>query len=296
MESKIKALFTKPKNEFLGLLSSFDEAKYIILGFPFDFTCTYRFGASKAPDKIREASLNIETYSFRFNFNVEDLKIYDVGNIKPCKNIEEALTLLRKAILDISRIGKIPVILGGEHTLTYGVVNALKRKNFNLICFDAHFDLRDIYLNRKLSHATFMRRIVEKIGGKRIFLAGVRAACKEEVEYAIKNKVRYLTTLQIKSLGIDNVSKILREFAEETNQVYISLDMDVLDPAYTPAVSNPEPDGLDFSMLFNILYSLRGVSFLGLDVVEVTPDFDFGITSIQAAKAVFEILCLAEKG
>ncbi|MGP3668061.1 MAG: agmatinase [Candidatus Bathyarchaeota archaeon] len=296
MENKIKDFFTKPKNEFLGFLSSFDDASYVILGFPFDFTCTYRFGCSKAPDKVRDASLNIETYSFRFNFNVEDLKIYDIGNIKPCKSIEEALTLLEKAISIISRTGKVPVTLGGEHTLTYGVVNALKRENFNLICFDAHLDLRDKYLNRRLSHTTFMRRITEKIGGKRVFLVGVRAACKEEVEFAEKNKIKYLTALQIKSLGIDNTSKILREFAEENDKVYISLDMDVLDPAYAPAVSNPEPDGLNFSTLFNILGGFSGVKFLGFDVVEVAPDFDFGVTAIQAAKAVFEILCLSRKG
>ncbi|MCX8176404.1 MAG: agmatinase [Candidatus Bathyarchaeota archaeon] len=296
MEKKIKNLFTKSKNEFLGFLSSFDEADYVILGFPFDFTCTYRFGCSKAPDKVRDASLNIETYSFRFNFNVENLKIYDAGNIKPCRSIEEALTLLEKAISSISKAGKIPVTLGGEHTLTYGVVNALKRENLNVICFDAHLDLRDTYLSRRLSHTTFMRRIAEKIGGKRIFLVGVRAACKEEVEFAEKNRVKYLTTFQVRSLGVDDVSKVLREFTEETGKVYISLDMDVLDPAYAPAVSNPEPDGLDFSTLFNILYGFRGANFLGFDVVEVAPDFDFGVTSIQAAKAVFEILCLTRKG
>lgn len=291
----LEEFFVKPRNFFADVHVDFKESDYVVLGFPFDSTSTYRFGSKMAPEAVREASLNIETYSFRSGLCVENLKICDLGNLILVDDFNQNFLNLKYVLSKIFCLGKFPIVLGGEHTLTYSVVEAFPEK-FGIISFDAHLDLRNEYLGKKFSHTTFMRRIVEKIGGERIFFVGTRAICKEELEYIKKEKIGFLTSLQVKTQSIKKTLKTLKNFASSFPNIYLTVDMDVLDPAYAPAASNPEPEGLNPNTLINILTWLNStLNITGLDLVEFTPNYDSGITAILAAKIIFEVLCSKEK-
>lgn len=290
-------LFASQSNVFSGFQKSFDEAEYIILGVPFDFTSTYRTGARFGPNAIREASLNIETYSFRTGLDLEDLRLHDLGNLHVSANAEQTMVRLGQVVKEILEHDKKPVVIGGEHTITFGVLKGLgsKAQKTVFISFDAHLDLREEYMGLKLSHTTFMRRINHEVKPAQIIEVGTRAACKEELQYAEKTGIKFLTTNNIRKEGVEQTVTILKKNLEKFQNVYVSIDMDVLDPAYAPATQNPEPDGLMTQTLLDILCSVCDKRVVGFDLVEVAPNYDQGVTAIQAAKVIFEVLCSLEK-
>ena len=154
---------------FSGYQKTFDEATYTLLGVPFDYTSTYRAGARFAPTAIREASQNIETYSFRTGHNIEKISIHDLGNLDVLADVGETLERLRLVTGELLEAGKTPVFIGGEHTITLGIAYALKNpEKLAIISFDAHLDLRNEYLGQKFSHTTFMRRLNEQVKPKKI--------------------------------------------------------------------------------------------------------------------------------
>jgi agmatinase len=178
-----RELFVSPSPIFTGSQENFEAAKYVILGVPFDVTSTYRSGAKFAPLAIREASQNVECYSFRTGLDVEDLKTHDLGDLHVAGDVELTLGRLALVAQDLFDPGKIPVFIGGEHTITLGVARSLD-KNVAVVSFDAHLDLRDDYLGLTVSHTTFMRRINEDVKPAKILEVGTRAVCKEELDYA----------------------------------------------------------------------------------------------------------------
>ncbi|MEM3736570.1 MAG: agmatinase [Candidatus Bathyarchaeia archaeon] len=277
------------KEPFSGYQTQFNEASYVIFGVPYDKTSTYRLGSRLGPKAVRRASLNIETYSPRTDLYVEDLKMCDLGNVKVAGSLD-CVTEVTSKILDA---GKMPVILGGEHTLTYYALNALPRDTA-LVSFDAHYDLRDEYNGRKISHATVMRRIVDKCGPERIIFAGTRATSKEELSFVEKNKIHNITAHKILHDGWREAADSIKDSLQKFSRYYLTLDMDVLDPAHAPEVGNPEPEGLEVTSLLNIIHGFCDERLVGFDLVEVAPKGDFGITAIQAAKIIFEILCFIE--
>jgi agmatinase len=200
-------------------------------------------------------------------------------------------------IKDLLEAEKIPAIIGGEHTITLGVVKGLgdKASKTALVSFDAHLDLRNEFMGLKLSHATFMRRINEKIKPGKIIEVGTRAVCKEELDYAKKARIEFFTAKQIRKEGSQRIAEQLREKLARYKNVYLSIDMDVLDPAYVQAVQNPEPEGIETHTLFDILYGVCDKRVVGFDVVEIAPNYDNGTSAIQGAKTIFEILCCLEK-
>jgi agmatinase len=285
---------TPPPDPFSGLSSSYDEAKYVVIGFPFDPTSTYRRGANKAPQAIRAASLNIETNSHRTDRYIEDLKICDLGDLPTLQNLESALTQLSSLAGEILKAGKMPVILGGEHTVTYAVAQVLE-KGSGVLSFDAHFDLRDEYNELKLSHATFMRRVVERLGSKAIFHAGVRAYCKEEWQYVLSEGVSYLTASDLRKQSTSDSASTIRSFLHKHPAYHLTLDMDVLDPSHAPGVGNPEPEGITPTILLDLINNLHGEgNLVSMDLTEVNPAYDHGETAIQAAHIIFEVLCSVE--
>jgi agmatinase len=147
----------------------------------------------------------------------------------------------------------------------------------------------------KLSHTTFMRRINEEVKPARIVEVGTRAVCKEELAYAKKAGIEFLTTHQIRKEGTAKIVKALKEKLARYENVYLSVDMDVLDPAYVPAAQNPEAEGIEPSCLLDILCSITDKRVIGFDVLEIAPNYDQGISAIQAAKVIFEVLCSLEK-
>lgn len=290
-------LFVSQSNVFSGFQKPFEKADYIILGVPFDVTSTYRTGARFGPNAIRQASLNIETYSFRTGIDVEDLRLHDLGDLHISTDTEKTLERIEMVIKDLLEAEKIPVTIGGEHTITLGVVKALgdKASKTAIVSFDAHLDLRNEYMDLKLSHTTFMRRINEKLKPSKIIEVGTRAVCKEELNYAKKAGIEFFTAKQIRKEGSQRIAKQLKEKLSSYKHVYLSVDMDVLDPAYAPAVQNPEPEGIETHTLFDILCGICDKRVTGFDVVEIAPNYDHGMSVIQGAKTIFEILCCLEK-
>ena len=290
-------LFTSQTNVFSGLQKPFAEAKYVIFGVPFDATSTYRTGARFGPNAIRLASLNIETYSFRSKIDLEDLALYDAGDLHVSMDAQKTVNMTRLVVEDILAADKMPVALGGEHTITLGIAKGLGAKPAKtaIVSFDAHLDLRCEFLGSTLSHTTFMQLICEEVKPAKIFEVGTRSACKEELAYAKKAGVEFFTSQQIIKQGSNRVAEQLKEKLLPYENVYLTVDMDVLDPAFAPAVQNPEPEGITTIALLDIACALCDKRVLGFDVVEVAPIYDQGVSAVVAAQVIFEMLCQLEK-
>ncbi len=288
-----RELFVSPSPVFTGSQEPFESAKYVILGIPFDATSTYRTGAKFAPLAIREASQNVECYSFRTGVEIEDLKTHDLGDLHVAGDVELTLGRLTLVAQDLFDDGKVPVFIGGEHTITLGVVRSIS-KNIALVSFDAHLDLRDNYIGLTVSHTTFMRRINEDVKPAKILEVGTRAVCMEELDYAKEAGIDYITSHQIRKDGTKEMVEKIKDALEGYEKIYVTIDMDVLDPSYVPAVPNPEPEGLNTATLLDLLEVICDRRVVGFDVVEVAPQYDQGITAIQATKVLFEVLGFLE--
>jgi agmatinase len=290
-------LFVSQSNVFSGLQRPFEEANYVIFGVPFDVTSTYRIGARFGPNAIRQASLNIETYSFRTGIDVEDLRLHDLGDLHVSTDPMKTIEMLKLVVEDIVTAGKKTVAVGGEHTITLGIMKGLcaKAQKTALVSFDAHLDLRKEFLGVKLSHTTFMHWINEEVKPAKIIEVGTRAVCKEELAYAEKSGIDFFTSQRIRKEGPEQITQRLREKLAPYENIYLSIDMDVLDPAYAPAVQNPEPEGIETHTLIDILCALCDNHVVGFDVMEVAPNYDQGTSAINAAKVMFEMLCQLEK-
>ncbi|MGA2681241.1 MAG: agmatinase [Candidatus Bathyarchaeia archaeon] len=290
-------LFASQTNVFSGVQKTFDEAKYILFGVPFDATSSYRDGARFAPAAIRQASQNIETYSFRSGIDVEDLALHDAGDLGASMEAAKTVDMTRLVVDEILVAGKVPVALGGEHTITLGAAKGLgaKAAKTAIVSFDAHLDLRCEFLGSTLSHTTFMQLICEEVKPAKIVEVGTRSACKEELAYAKKAGVDFFTSQEILKQGSLLIGEQLKEKLLPYENLYLTVDMDVLDPAFAPAVQNPEPEGISTTQLIDLACALCDKRVLGFDVVEIVPIYDLGILAIAAAKVVFEMLCQLEK-
>ena len=290
-------LYVSQSNFFGGVQRPFKKAQYVVLGVPFDVTSTYRTGARFGPIAVRQASLNIETYSFRSGMDVEDLALHDLGDLHATTSPKRTVDMLRLVVADVLAAKKTPVVIGGEHTVTLGVMKGLgdKAGKTALVSFDAHLDLRKECMGLTLSHCTFMRVINEEVKPAKIFEVGTRAVCKEELGYADGAGITFFTAQQIREEGAAQILQELKDELKPYENIYLTVDMDVLDPAFAPAVQNPEPEGLDTHTLLDIACGLCDRRVVGFDVVEVAPAYDKGISAVAAAKVVFQMLCQLEK-
>jgi agmatinase len=290
-------LLVSQLNVFSGIAKPFEKASYVIFGVPFDVTSTYRTGARFGPTAIRQASLNIEAYSFRTGIDVEDLPLHDTGDLAVSTDPKKTLNMLKLVVRDIIAAGKKTVAMGGEHTITLGIMKGLgaKARKTAVVSFDAHLDLRKEFMGLKLSHTTFMRLVNEEVKPARIIEVGTRSVCREELAYAKMAGIDFFTVRQIRKEGTDQIIRKLKKQLEQYENLYLSVDMDVLDPAYAPAVQNPEPEGIDTATLLDLVCELCDSRVVGFDVLEIAPNYDRGISAITAAKIMFEILCQLEK-
>ncbi|MGB9914579.1 MAG: agmatinase [Candidatus Bathyarchaeales archaeon] len=290
-------LFVSQSNVFSGFQKPFEKSRYMIFGVPFDVTSTYRTGARFGPTAIRQASLNIETYSFRTGVDVEDVPLHDLGDLHVSTSPEKTVDLLRLVVEDILAAGKIPIAIGGEHTITLGILKGFgsKAKETAVVSFDAHLDLRQEFMGLKLSHTTFMQLINEEVTPAKIVEVGTRAICRDELAYAKKAEIPFFTAHQVQKEGTAQIIKQLKELLAPYKHVYLTVDMDVLDPAFAPAVQNPESEGIETHALLDILCALCDKRVIGFDVVEIAPVYDQGISAVAAAKVIFEMLCQLEK-
>ncbi len=276
---------------FLGLTeyeTSFEAAKFIVIPIPYDSTASYRSGSRNGPQSILLASQNLELFDLELKSEPYLKGIYTLSETEPTRgNVLKTLASVTDTTKEILDANKIPVLLGGEHTISIGSTNAFSN-DVIILDLDAHSDLRDDYLGDKYCHASVMRRIIDQ--GKHIIEFGVRSMCKEEYEYIQRTRlpVFYLNTLRQQGL-----QHIIQEINEQIRgkKVYLSIDLDVIDPSEAPGVSTPEPGGVNY---FELVELIRGVcqscQIVGCDLVEVTPIPGNNITEFLAAKILYKVL------
>ncbi len=268
---------------FMGSKKSIEGCKIVLRGYPFDGTASFKSGQRFAPADIRLNSEGIETYSPYFDMDIEeDISFYDAKNLNlPFGNTEKALELIEKDAKQYFEKGHILFGIGGEHLVSLPLVKACHSvyPDLHLIHFDAHADLREDYLGEKLSHATVMRRILDFLPVERFHQLYIRSGTREEFKFMNENK-----TLK------KNPENIVRLIGEKA-PVYITIDLDVLDPSVFPGTGTPEPGGIDFNTLVDTLSRFKKLNIVGIDFVELSPDIDnTEISTITACKLIRECM------
>ena len=211
-----------------------------IFGVPFDSTHSYKPGCRFGPDAIRDAFNNIEIFQPEFGVDLEVEAISDLGNTRHTVVAAEMLQMVKNVTSELKKQGKQIIILGGDHLITLGSFTCFP-KDTGYVVFDAHYDLRDQYADIKLSHAAYLRRIVEECGSENIVHVGARAFVKEELAFL---KEHNIATVSDKEIRNGNGPKLLKDITSTFDRIYLSVDLDVLDPAFAPGVGNPEAVGI----------------------------------------------------
>ncbi|MFV0288609.1 MAG: agmatinase [Mycoplasmatales bacterium] len=275
--------------KYMELDYPLDKSDIILVGIPYDGTTSYRSGAKFAPMEIRLNSLiGYETYSPTLNKDLDNLKLYDAGDIEvPYTAPQKVQEVIQQEVTKYLQQNKKIAVMGGEHSISLGVIRALREKygSFKVIQFDAHTDLREDYLGDKYSHACVMKRICEEVGAENVCQFGIRSGLQEEFEYA-KHK------LKNSSNNFKELENIIKEYKDE--KVYITIDLDVLDPAFMPGTGTPEPNGVTTREFFDAIYKLRKLNkIIGFDIVELAPKIDnTQISTAVAIKTLREMLLI----
>lgn len=259
-----------------------------IFGIPFDSTHSYKPGCRFGPDAIRNAFNNIEIFHPDLQVDLESANILDLGNLHHTVNVEEMLDMANKVTGELSKKNGLLVILGGEHSLTYGTYTAFP-KDTGYVVFDAHYDLRSQYAGVKFSHAAYLRRVVEKNGADNIIHVGARSFVGEELAFLKEKKIRTITDRDIRD---GKGPKLVKDLLSTFNNTYVSVDLDVLDPAFAPGIGNPEAVGITSRELFDMIYAMDGYKISCLDVVELNPSYDNGATASLAAKLISTMIAM----
>ncbi|MCD7741808.1 MAG: agmatinase [Ruminococcus sp.] len=270
---------------FLGCESEYEDAKIVLFGAPFDSTTSYRPGTRFASSAIRNESYGIETFSPYQDKDLEDINVFDSGDLElPFGSPERALEDIEKRASIILDDGKIPCMIGGEHLVTLGAVRAAAKRYENLciVHFDAHADLRDEYLGVELSHACVMRRCYDLLGDERIYQFGIRSGTRDEFEFA---KVH----TKMQRFNFDGLDKAVQKIGQ--NPVYFTLDLDVLDPKDFPGTGTPEAGGVGFNELLGAIEKISKLNIIAFDINELSPPYDqSGRSTALACKLLREIL------
>ena len=259
-----------------------------IFGVPFDSTHSYKPGCRFGPDAIRDAFNNIEIFQPEFGVDLEVEAISDLGNTKHTVVAAEMLQMVKNVTSELKKQDKQIIILGGEHLITLGSFTCFP-KDTGYVVFDAHYDLRDQYADTKLSHAAYLRRIVEERGSENIVHVGARAFVKEELAFL---KEHNIATVSDKEISNGNGPKLLKDVTSTFDRVYLSVDLDVLDPAFAPGVGNPEAVGISSRELYDLITTLQNKKIVAADVVELNPTYDNGSTAAMAAKMIATIIAM----
>lgn len=274
-------------SRFLSSMESAKKAKMVILGAPVDGTVSFWPGARFAPSRIRSVSNALEEYSPKLDRCLKDVAFYDAGDVDvPLGNIPAALQAVGKAVREEAlNEGKQPFVMGGEHLVSLPVVSEVHKLYPDLVVvqFDAHTDLRDTFLGEANSHATVIRRICDKVGPGNVYQFGIRSGTREEFVWGRENTnffpFEVLAPLQ----------QVLPKL--EGKPVYITVDIDVIDPGFAPGTGTPEPGGCTPHELMAALHAMRSLNVVGFDLVELCPLAEPGVaTSILAAKIMREAI------
>jgi agmatinase len=264
------------------------EPVAVVFGVPFDSTHSYKPGCRFGPDVIRGTFNNIEIFQPEFGVDLEAVNINDLGNTKHTVVATEMLQMVENITSELKKQNKQIIILGGEHLITLGSFTCFP-KDTGYVVFDAHYDLRDQYADIKLSHAAYLRRIVEKRGSENIVHVGARAFVKEELAFL---KEHNITTVSDKEIRNGNGAKLLNDITSTFDSLYVSIDLDVLDPAFAPGVGNPEAVGISSRELYDLITTLQNKKIVAADIVELNPTYDNGSTASMAAKMMATIIAM----
>jgi agmatinase len=274
-------------SDFMGASDDYESSRVVLFGIGQDFTTSYRPGTRFGPGRIREASYGIEEFSYHSLASLEDKAFFDLGDVSVIfgdarETLNRAEQVARKIIQD----GKLPFMMGGEHLVSLPCIKAAHEKYGNdmlLLHFDAHADLREDYLGNPLSHAAVMRRCLDFLPPKNLFQFGIRSGTAEEYKLATEQC----------NLFPHEVLRPLREVLPTlgSRPIYISIDIDVMDPAFAPGTGTPEPGGISSREMIDAILAMKGLNVVGFDVVEVAPGLDeTDRTVVLGAKLIREAI------
>ncbi len=270
---------------FLECDKEYEEANVVIFGAPFDGTTSFRPGTRFGPNAIRNESFGIETYSPYQDADLTDMKICDIGDLElPFGNTRRVLDRIQETTAEILEGDKIPVMLGGEHLITLGAMEAVVKKypDVHILHLDAHTDLREEYLGEPLSHSAVIKRVWDMIGDNRIFQFGIRSGERYEFEFAKKHTV-------MQKFNLDGFSEVVEKLKDKP--VYFTLDLDILDPSVFSGTGTPEAGGVSYMELQNAVMQLKKLHIVGCDINELAPSYDAsGVSTAVACKIVREIM------
>ena len=272
---------------FIGCDADYKDARIVLFGAPFDSTTSFRPGTRFAPHAIRSESFGLETYSPWLDRDLEDISVFDSGDIELCiGSADKALDQISERTATILKDGKIPFMIGGEHLVTLGAFREVFKKypDIHIIHFDAHTDLRDDYLDVKLSHACVIRRCHDLVGDGRIHQFGIRSGERAEWRWARQGHT------DLHPFSFDGLAETVKGLG--STPVYFTIDLDVMDPSVFPGTGTPEYGGVTFMQLFEALKTVcGGCNIVGLDVNELCPPYDqTGASTAAACKIIRELL------
>lgn len=274
------------KASFMASSKDYNQSSKVIIGIPMDATTSFRPGTRLAPYRVREVSESVEEYSVYQDKSLEEIDFYDAGDIIiPFGNVGESLRRIEEVSRGLVKVGKKVFAIGGEHLVSLPLIKSYHRQysNLTVVQMDAHADLRHDYLGETLSHATVMRHVVQEIGDKNLYQLGIRSATREELKYAAAKTCLYLDRF------LDVLDEVIKKIGDRP--VYLSLDIDVLDPAFAPGTGTPEAGGISSRELLQALHRLGELQVVGFDMVEISPPYEKGDnTSILGAKILREAL------
>ncbi len=280
-------MLNKNIETFIGCDAEYSEARIVLFGAPFDSTTSFRPGTRFAPHTIRSESFGLETYSPLLDRNLEDISVFDSGDLELCiGSSEKALAQISERTATILADNKLPLMIGGEHLVTLGAFREVIKKypDVHIIHFDAHTDLRDEYLGVGLSHACVIRRCHDLTGDGRIHQFGIRSGERSEFRWAAEGHT------DLHKFNFDGLAETVKQIGRKP--VYFTIDLDVLDPSVFPGTGTPEAGGVTFMQLFDAMRIVCGnCNIVAADVNELCPTYDqSGVSTAVACKVVRELL------
>ena len=282
-----KNRFKRNLQVFQSCDKDYKDSSVVIFSSPMDATCSFRPGTRFAGPAIRQDSIGMEWYSPYFNMDLKDYGTCDIGDLDlPMGDVEKDLKEISRVTSLILKDGKKTMMIGGEHLVTLGTIREYvkKYKDLNIIHFDAHTDLREEFLGRELSHATVLRKCYDLLDGGTIYQFGIRSGDRSEFEWAKTHIHQHLFDTE----GLDEAIEALKD-----KPVYITIDLDVLDPSVFPGTGTPEAGGITFKELEAAILKMRKLNnIVGADMVELSPDYDTSHVSTQVACKVLRELVL----
>lgn len=277
---------------FIGCESSYEEAKIVLFGAPFDSTTSFRPGARFGSAAMRHESFGLETYSPYQDKDLTDCAVFDSGDLELCfGSAEAALADIEARAEEILADGKLPLLMGGEHLVTLGSVRAVCKRypDLHVIHFDAHADLRDDYLGARLSHACVIRRCHDLLGDGRIHQFCIRSGEREEFRFAKAHT-------DLHPFSFEGLEQVVRELEKSQAPVYFTIDLDCLDPAAFPGTGTPEAGGVTFPQLLEAIRLVSRTRVVAADVNELAPMLDSsGVSTAAACKVLRELLLALSK-